>query len=186
MFSRLFRHSNLAALRRPTCSRSTVARRVLPQSRSGDRVHHALALASIGSAATLIVSTNVCALLNNQIHSLPQVAQHILSKPLRLDAAHLPVLSFNVNERQQQECDPDHQLISYDEVQTHNGRHSCWVVIDGQVWDVTSLLPNHPGGTNAILDNAGTDVSFVIAYRSPPLLTFAHHVQKTLPQTSFA
>ena len=91
-----------------------------------------------------------------------QVAQHILSSPFQLDAAQLPVISFSVKQEQEQDEEQEQSstnLISYDEVWRHNGRHSCWVVIDGKVWDVTTLLPNHPGGTNAILDNAGTDVS---------------------------
>ncbi|KZT38365.1 hypothetical protein SISSUDRAFT_986378 [Sistotremastrum suecicum HHB10207 ss-3] len=50
-------------------------------------------------------------------------------------------------------------LVSFDEVKAHAGRDSCWVVIGDKVWDVTSLLPNHPGGTNAILEQAGTDVT---------------------------
>ncbi|RMZ75118.1 hypothetical protein DV737_g5447, partial [Chaetothyriales sp. CBS 132003] len=36
---------------------------------------------------------------------------------------------------------------------------SCWVILYGVVWDVTSFLPSHPGGTNIILKLAGRDAT---------------------------
>ncbi|EED84816.1 predicted protein, partial [Postia placenta Mad-698-R] len=51
--------------------------------------------------------------------------------------------------------------ISYDEVQKHNTPDSCWVVVEGQVYDVTSVLGWHPGGVPAILNNSGKDITFV-------------------------
>lgn len=65
--------------------------------------------------------------------------------------------------------------ISYDEVQRHKSKDSCWVILNGEVYDVTTFLPNHPGGTSSILAVAGTDASRIFA----PI----HHpgVLKTLP-----
>ena len=51
--------------------------------------------------------------------------------------------------------------IPFSEVQKHNTRESCWVVIDGQVYDATSILDTHPGGTAVLLKNAGKDATFV-------------------------
>jgi cytochrome b involved in lipid metabolism len=44
-------------------------------------------------------------------------------------------------------------------VATHNSRSSCWSAIDGNVYDLTSWIPNHPGGERAILSLCGTDGS---------------------------
>jgi len=46
-----------------------------------------------------------------------------------------------------------------EEVATHNKKENIWVVIDGQVLDVTKFLPDHPGGEKAILLYAGRDAT---------------------------
>jgi flavocytochrome c len=45
------------------------------------------------------------------------------------------------------------------EVAKHNKKDDVWVVIDGQVLDVTDFLPDHPGGEKAILLYAGRDAT---------------------------
>ncbi|KAI0093462.1 Flavocytochrome c [Irpex rosettiformis] len=45
------------------------------------------------------------------------------------------------------------------EVAKHNKKDDCWVIVDGQVLDVTSFLPDHPGGEKAILLYAGRDAT---------------------------
>lgn len=44
-------------------------------------------------------------------------------------------------------------------VAKHNTADSCWVVLYGNVYDVTDFLPEHPGGTTAILRLAGKDAT---------------------------
>lgn len=48
------------------------------------------------------------------------------------------------------------------DVAQHNSASSCWLAIDGNVYDVTSFIPNHPGG-QAILQGCGKDVSALYA-----------------------
>ncbi|EJD51029.1 Flavocytochrome c [Auricularia subglabra TFB-10046 SS5] len=48
---------------------------------------------------------------------------------------------------------------SMEEVQKHNKKDDIWVVVDGQVLDVTKFLPDHPGGEKAILLYAGRDAT---------------------------
>jgi len=45
------------------------------------------------------------------------------------------------------------------EVAAHTRRHDCWVVVAGQVLDVTPFLDEHPGGARAMLHLAGTDAT---------------------------
>lgn len=50
-------------------------------------------------------------------------------------------------------------MIPYDEVKRHNSAKSCWVIISGDIYDVTEFLEAHPGGRNVILKAAGTDAT---------------------------
>lgn len=45
------------------------------------------------------------------------------------------------------------------EVAKHNKKDDIWVVVDGQVLDVTKFLPDHPGGEKAIILYAGRDAT---------------------------
>ncbi|KAH8846902.1 hypothetical protein MCOR27_008124 [Pyricularia oryzae] len=45
------------------------------------------------------------------------------------------------------------------ELSRHNSKSSCWIVIHGQVWDVTEFLELHPGGDRIILKSAGRDAT---------------------------
>lgn len=51
------------------------------------------------------------------------------------------------------------KTYTIDEVATHNKKEDIWVVIDGQVLDVTKFLPDHPGGEKAIVLYAGRDAT---------------------------
>ena len=46
-----------------------------------------------------------------------------------------------------------------EEVRKHNSAESCWLVVRGNVYDVTLFIPKHPGSANAILRHAGTDAT---------------------------
>ncbi len=43
------------------------------------------------------------------------------------------------------------------EVAKHSMRTSCWSTLNGSVYDLTSWIPNHPGGEEAILYLCGID-----------------------------
>ncbi|EXJ56254.1 uncharacterized protein A1O5_12710 [Cladophialophora psammophila CBS 110553] len=50
-------------------------------------------------------------------------------------------------------------MIRGEEVLKHNTTESCWVIVHGQVYDVTNFLGDHPGGSTVVLRHAGKDVS---------------------------
>ena len=49
--------------------------------------------------------------------------------------------------------------ITLAQVAQHNSRSSCWSAINGNVYDLTSWIPNHPGGEHNILILCGKDGS---------------------------
>ena len=51
------------------------------------------------------------------------------------------------------------ELLTEAEVAKHAGAESCWVVIHGQVYDVTEFAKEHPGGKQILLANGGADVT---------------------------
>ncbi|TKY90150.1 hypothetical protein EX895_000148 [Sporisorium graminicola] len=89
--------------------------------------------------------------------------------------------------------DPEGKLISMDEVASYNklpseGGKGLWVVIKGEVYDVTEFVENHPGGRNIILKNAGKDVTELYEPIHPPTaieenLDASCHVGQVDPST---
>lgn len=41
--------------------------------------------------------------------------------------------------------------VSLEELAQHNTAGSCWIAIEGKVYDVTTFLADHPGGAKTIL-----------------------------------
>merc|ERR1712048_567026 len=55
-----------------------------------------------------------------------------------------------------------------EEVAKHTTKTDCWVVVSGQVLNVTSFLSQHPGGELAILTFAGKDATEEFNMIHPP------------------
>merc|ERR1711865_1269645 len=55
-----------------------------------------------------------------------------------------------------------------EEVAKHVTKGDCWVVVDGNVLNVTNFLPTHPGGELAILTFAGKDATEEFNMIHPP------------------
>lgn len=45
----------------------------------------------------------------------------------------------------------------------HDDAESCWLLIDGAIYDVTDFIALHPGGADRILANCGKDASAAFA-----------------------
>ncbi|KAI4229361.1 MAG: hypothetical protein L6R36_000902 [Xanthoria steineri] len=51
------------------------------------------------------------------------------------------------------------RLLSTQQIAEHNNAKDLWIVVDGEVWDLTEFAPEHPGGIGIILQYAGRDAS---------------------------
>lgn len=51
------------------------------------------------------------------------------------------------------------EVITLEQCAEHTTRDSCWLAIDGKVYDVTKFLDDHPGGDDIIVEHAGTDAT---------------------------
>ncbi|KAK1833859.1 L-lactate ferricytochrome c oxidoreductase [Podospora conica] len=51
------------------------------------------------------------------------------------------------------------KVFAAEEVAKHNTPESCWVVLYGDVYDVTDFVKEHPGGSRVILQLAGRDAT---------------------------
>ncbi|KAK9776277.1 putative FMN-dependent dehydrogenase-domain-containing protein [Seiridium cardinale] len=60
------------------------------------------------------------------------------------------------------------KMIQYDEVQRHKSADDCWIIIKGQVYDITEFIGSHPGGEHVILDQAGKDATETFSMLHPP------------------
>lgn len=50
-----------------------------------------------------------------------------------------------------------------DQVNKHNNEGTSWVVIEGYVCDITTFLPEHPGGREIMLAHLGSDATEIFA-----------------------
>lgn len=41
---------------------------------------------------------------------------------------------------------PEARLVPVAEIRKHESAESCWIVVNGNVWDLTEYAPEHPGG----------------------------------------
>lgn len=68
------------------------------------------------------------------------------------------------------------------EVAVHNSEKDCWIVVEGNVYDVTQFIPRHPGGKE-ILRGCGMDATAFFNNRpngSGPHSTMAREMLKGL------
>lgn len=61
------------------------------------------------------------------------------------------------------------RMIDLEEVKKHTTEKSCWLVVHGNVYDVTEFLEEHPGGYDIILTSTGARgrVEAKIHHRGP-------------------
>ncbi|KAL5562100.1 hypothetical protein UlMin_031847 [Ulmus minor] len=51
------------------------------------------------------------------------------------------------------------KVFTLADVAQHNSRETCWLIIEGKVYDVTKFLEDHPGGDDVLLSVTGKDAT---------------------------
>ncbi|KAG2733702.1 hypothetical protein G9P44_003227 [Scheffersomyces stipitis] len=51
------------------------------------------------------------------------------------------------------------KTYTYEEVSKHKSHDDLWVVYNGQVYNISPYIDEHPGGEEVVLDVAGTDAT---------------------------
>ncbi|KAG2369759.1 cytochrome b5 [Suillus spraguei] len=51
------------------------------------------------------------------------------------------------------------KVVTYEELKAHSTKDSFYVLIHGEVYDVTNFMDEHPGGDDVILAEAGKDAT---------------------------
>lgn len=54
-----------------------------------------------------------------------------------------------------QEAGTPQKQFTREEIEKHDSEQDCWLVVDGKVYDTTSVLEWHPGGKAALIGHAG-------------------------------
>ncbi len=65
-----------------------------------------------------------------------------------------PSIEVQLTAAKEEAAGPDKQFTK-EEIEKHNSKSSCWLVINEKVVDATSVLDWHPGGAHAILGHGG-------------------------------
>merc|ERR1719454_1443636 len=69
--------------------------------------------------------------------------------------------------------------FSWDEVKQHSTKEDRWLVIDGEVYDITRWASKHPGGSRVITHYAGQDATEAFnAFHNDP--AFARKYMKAI------
>ncbi|KAI0980522.1 hypothetical protein GJ496_003802 [Pomphorhynchus laevis] len=60
--------------------------------------------------------------------------------------------------RAEKDRDKDEDMVfTLAEISKHDSTESCWIVVHGNVYDVTEYLDHHPGGSYAMMSFAGAE-----------------------------
>jgi flavocytochrome c len=108
--------------------------------------------ASSGAAVTISIPQS-----NGTTITVTITGEGVSGVPAASSAA--PAPSAPAEEPAQPAEAPPQKEYTLEEVAKHNTEEDCWVVVNGQVLDVTKFLPDHPGGAMAIVTFAGKDAS---------------------------
>jgi len=61
-------------------------------------------------------------------------------------------------------------IFTIEEIALHNTKDSLWMIIKGNVYDITTYVPSHPGGERALLKFAGRDGTENVQFHSSKML----------------
>lgn len=91
-----------------------------------------------------------------------------------------PGVPVRENLRDMPEPHMELETLTMAEVAEHDNPQSCWLVIEGNVYDVTEYARHHPGG-NAILQGCGKDATQLFNNRPGTGTPHSQKARKQLP-----
>ncbi len=110
------------------------------------------------------MSKNVTGILIVVIAILAIGGIYLSSKSDKPASTSQPTQSTNSQTSPQQANSGQNAPLTAEEVAKHNSGDDCWTIIDGDVYNVTSFIANHPGGSE-ILRACGIDASTLFDQR---------------------
>lgn len=84
----------------------------------------------------------------------------IVSGIFGMNLAYPPVQTTQTSSNEVTILDAD---LTLDEVATHNAKEDCYLVVDNKVYDVSTYIRKHPGGSRSITSRCGKEVTSVFA-----------------------
>lgn len=107
--------------------------------------------------AIAIIAIVVIVLIANAIHSGSTISS-LIPTP---DTAQSNTPTTNPTTPTESTSTPAHTASGYTaaEVASHNSASSCWSIINGNVYDLTAWISQHPGGEGPILSICGKNGS---------------------------
>ncbi|AKM84379.1 TPA: hypothetical protein DCZ46_03460 [Candidatus Campbellbacteria bacterium] len=57
----------------------------------------------------------------------------------------------------------NNKLLGASVVAQHNKQSDCWMVVDGKVYNITSYMTAHPGGTQTLVSSCGKEATDLFA-----------------------
>lgn len=123
---------------------------------SGDLIPEGKDLTSVLSS-----NTNNKFLSNNQVYTKKDDIEHGTK-------SHLEYLKI-IRENKDPFCLQSKGLQKYsmEEIKQHNKPDDLWMVVDGNVYDLTKYLDYHPGGAKKLMLGAGKDASSLFHKHHP-------------------
>ncbi|KAI8969979.1 FAD binding domain-containing protein [Mycotypha africana] len=121
-------------------------------------------LGAIGQHLNGGIGLNIVVHPNNVISldiALPQQQQQGGNQSIEAAPSAIAAAEAQQPKDEEKKADEPKKMGEYtlEDVAKHNKPDDCWVVVNGQVLDVTNFLPDHPGGKKAILIYAGRDAT---------------------------
>eukprot|EP01116_Phalansterium_solitarium_P009415 TRINITY_DN2352_c0_g1_i1.p1 TRINITY_DN2352_c0_g1~~TRINITY_DN2352_c0_g1_i1.p1 ORF type:complete len:370 (-),score=52.05 TRINITY_DN2352_c0_g1_i1:223-1332(-) len=62
------------------------------------------------------------------------------------------------------------RVFTREEVRQHHRTDDCWMIVAGEVYDITAYIGYHPGGTRALMKFAGRDGTENVEFHSPEMM----------------
>ena len=56
-------------------------------------------------------------------------------------------------------AEKEEKVFTMEDLKEHAHVSSCWILIKGNVYDVTSFIDEHPGGSEIVVESTGKDAT---------------------------